>query len=302
MTILNCSVVCRDWLPACRLRLFRQIVLNGADQYDRFYTAVICTPSMQPWLSHIHQITMFDVEDEDSEDEEDQPTQTSRIVTDRGRRTQRFVHAFANRLPILQSLRLSHANWIAFPPHPSAWRTFSSFPALRHLELEQCKLPSLGVLCRMLVALPILKRLVLRDVEWPPTRHILTYTSGTHRTYPALVHLSVKQDMNECMVDFLTWLTLTPTKNSIKVLDLHPGSTPWSDSCVNVLQILGPSLMSFERPKLSAGTRAHYCSTLSDLHTNYVCIVQISSESPSLTWSICGVSGSNLIQRTLGRT
>lgn len=40
-TLLACALVCRDWVPASRHHLFRQISLCGKVNYDRFVHGVL---------------------------------------------------------------------------------------------------------------------------------------------------------------------------------------------------------------------------------------------------------------------
>ena len=49
-TLCNCALVCRNWLPASRFYLFRQIRFGTDLQCDLFVSRVLHADNMRPWL------------------------------------------------------------------------------------------------------------------------------------------------------------------------------------------------------------------------------------------------------------
>ncbi|KAI0737648.1 hypothetical protein C8Q80DRAFT_1295147 [Daedaleopsis nitida] len=235
-TVLNCARVCSDWLPASRLRLFSNPIRLDPHQYDLFVTTILRSDSvyMHQWLGYIADLTVSDVPG---------------TAASQAKRTQRMIHDFAGRLPSLQSLSLYESDWKRLPPHPSAFATLSTFPALRTLHLSSCALPSFSVLRSILTASPRLAVLELWEVNWPPVRHATPFAT---RAAPAIATLEVVGLPRNCLDSLCAWLALTPTARSIHEVSLHAVGGPWPPGAVQFLRASARSIQSLARPTLSA--------------------------------------------------
>ncbi|KAI0737632.1 hypothetical protein C8Q80DRAFT_1276374 [Daedaleopsis nitida] len=224
--LYNCALVCRSWLAASRLRLFSSIFLT-ARRYELFHHTLCSSASMQPWLGHVFEIVIRD---------------GHAGVHNSERRSQRLIHDFAGQLPGLRALTLRSCDWKRRPPHPSAFRMLSAFPALRTLVLHSCMFPTFRSLCHMISSSPHLTTLRMSDVEWPPTpvhwhasAPVTTYTGS--RSRPALTHCTVSASGPPRIryEDFFRWLSTTPTTVSLVEFSCYEHGKAWSTSTVEFL-------------------------------------------------------------------
>lgn len=208
-TLLACTLVCSDWLPASRLHLFKKVKFcwYAVTSMDRFLAMDFRSQSMQLQLSR-----------------------TSEITFESGglRRTSpSLLHRLAGHFPNIERLTFKYAfDMISAPsqPHPSTFTIFSGFPALHTLILRDCTLPSFNALCRMITAVLRLATLDLDAVTWPqPKRLILPYRTAPRRR-PAIVTLKMRLQDTERQSDLFQWLCTTSTTRSMKHLLLRDNS------------------------------------------------------------------------------
>ncbi|KAI0742321.1 hypothetical protein C8Q80DRAFT_1187553 [Daedaleopsis nitida] len=231
-TILNCALVCRNWLPAARLCLFTSYVeLNTPRRYDLFKVHVLCSASMKPWLEYMQSLH---VENDGTA----------------GWRMQQFILDIAGRLPNLQILHISRFDWVTPPPHPSTYRTFSSIHAIQELKLYKVKFPTFGALRCMLTSLPQLSVLALQRSEWPPTPTQHMFASGLCHKQLAIVHLTV-DDRYYCSAELFRWLAITETKHSIQALILSCDGRAWPESWIDFITVTAHLVTELYTPNLT---------------------------------------------------
>ncbi|KAI0757773.1 hypothetical protein C8Q80DRAFT_120998 [Daedaleopsis nitida] len=249
-TLLSCSLVCHNWVPASRFHLFNWVSI-GPTKYDVFVDMVLHSESMHLWLAHVY---VFSLDDGDAggaagdsqEERNDSPT-PSREVGGPRTGTQRFVHDFAGHLPNLLELWLSHADWTRHSPHPSAYILFGCFTSVRRLVLEHCHFPSFAGVRRMLTALPRLDDLRLSNVEWPHTECAAAVPA--HPARPSLVVLMMHASSPKgCTTCLLAWLASTPTKGSMREVEFYDDA--WTEWHFEFLRAVAGALTSLEEPTL----------------------------------------------------
>ena len=229
--LLNCALVCRDWLPASRHVLFSAVELGGPAAWDSFVHQVVYADEGRPWLTCIHSFTFRD--------------QWYRYGPG-GRgllpesismwKGQHVVPILAGHLPNLEHLCLC-VDWVRRQPHPSTFGMFAQFPSLRELNLSSCHFPSFSAFRRVIVSLPALKDLACMEVHWKsaPQPSIL----AVQTRQPTLEILRISLPCRCCTLAFLEWLTHTPTRSSLVELDLHPG---WSIPSQHQISLIGRNL------------------------------------------------------------
>lgn len=216
-TLRNCTLVCRDWLPASRHALFSAVVLTTSAAWDSFLLWVVNAQEGRPWLASIHRLEFIDkgsryYPQSDGKDTSSEPTSAWR--------GQYVIPVLAGHLPNLKYLSLS-IDWIRCPPHPTTFGMFSQFKSVCELQLLSCRFPSFSTFRRVLVSLPALKSLVCMDVDWShaPQPSILVIPSKR----PALESLRISLPCRSCTLAVLEWLIHTPTRSTLVALELHPG-------------------------------------------------------------------------------
>nr|VWP02230.1 Peroxisomal biogenesis factor 6 (ClaPEX6) (Peroxin-6) [Ganoderma boninense] len=217
-TLLNCTLVCRDWLPASRHALFSCVVLNSPAAWDSFLRCVVNAEGGRPWLASIRQLEFnTDKWRTIHNDGEDVPAQP--ISEWRG---QYIIPVLAGQLPNLEVLWLT-VNWERCQPHPSTFGMFSQFTSLHELYLVDCSFPSFCTFRRILASLPALKALGCHSVHWPsvPQPSILVLPSRC----PALQSFNMSGICLSCTLALLEWLIHTPTRSTLASFSLnYPGS------------------------------------------------------------------------------
>ena len=230
-TLLSCTLVSRDWLPASRHLLFSEVVLTRPTVWDSFVRWVVDAEQGRPWLASIHHLTFKDKWYYSRSLGKDIPAEPIS-----GWRGQYVVPVLAGRLPNLGSLSLC-VDWAQCEPHPSTFGMFAQFPSLRELNLSSCHFPSFSAFRRVIVSLPALKDLACMEVHWKsaPQPSIL----AVQTRQPTLEILRISLPCRCCTLAFLEWLTHTPTRSSLVELDLHPG---WSIPSQHQISLIGRNL------------------------------------------------------------
>ncbi len=239
-TLLNCALVCRDWLPASRSQLLNFLDLTTNTAYDSFVENVLHSDRLEPCLASTESVWLTDPSEYD-----EPPTQGDAA---RGW-TYRFVHDFAGHLPNLESLTIEEADWTTGRPlHPRAHLALSRFSSLKQLSLSDCKLPSAQTMRRMVSTLSgSLEELELTNVTWPIARGETSATYATRVPGPALntLHLSCRRGDNDCLAPFLRWLSHTPTRSSLRDLSFRSTRTdvsPHANDYMAFVKTVAPRL------------------------------------------------------------
>lgn len=250
-TLRNCALVCRDWLPASRLQLFKLVSIDSEWNYTSFVENVLHTPALRGYLNSIEQVVLVDGE----------PLILSLSHAPVGDRQRvwahRFIYDFAGNLPRLEALTLEQVEWIKSPPHPTAHLATSRFSSVRRLTLINCMLPSTQMLRRMVSALSAsLIYLRLSNVRSPPARGgaSATYTYSTPGPALQTLHLECVapdvHDNTDCIPPLVGWLAHTSTLNSLRELSLqHVASgndlSPVHDiDCIHFFKLVAPALVT----------------------------------------------------------
>ena len=240
-TLCNCTLVCRDWLPASRHALFSDVELVGPAAWDSFRLWVLDTEEGQPWLSSIYYLTFKDRRRLNKGEEVPASEAAS------GWRGQCVLPVLAGRLPNLQYLSLT-VDWVQCPPHPATFGMFTRFTSLRVLRLVGCRFPSFIAFRRIIASLSALKDLMCMEVHWPsgPQPSVLSVPSR----HPALHSLYIFTPCGGCTLAILEWLIHTPTRSTL--VDLQVSTRRWQPSQhpISLLhrnldyyaQVFGPSL------------------------------------------------------------
>ena len=265
-TLLQCALVCRDWLPTSRSQLLNFVDLTSARAYNSIVDNVLQSSRMRPYLVSTKSAWLEDP----SKHDEPSPQEGVRQPW-----THRFIHDFAGHLPNLESLTIENAHWTSCPPHPSAHLATSRFTSLTELSLSDCRLPSAHMLRRMVSALPFLNTLRLTKVSWSPARGGLPLSERGDADLvrgPALetFYLVCSRGDDDCLVPFLDWLSRTPTRTSLRNLSITSMRTDISpltnDACMAFVETVAPGLVELD---VSLGTY-----TPSQLHVQrYVRVV-----------------------------
>ncbi|PIL32830.1 hypothetical protein GSI_04947 [Ganoderma sinense ZZ0214-1] len=173
-TLLNCTLVCRDWLPVSRHTLFSYVHLKRPTAWDSFLRSVVNAEEGRPWLASILRLQVED--GWYSHYEGDKKIPAKPVSEWRG---QYVIPVLAGHLPNLELLSLS-VDWDRCQPHATTFGMFSQFTSLRELRLDSCRFPSFCTFRRILVSLPALKTLRCSAVHWPsaPQPSILAIPSG----------------------------------------------------------------------------------------------------------------------------
>ena len=217
-TLCNCTLVCRDWLPASRHALFSDVVLARPSAWDSFLRWVVDAEAGRPWLESIHRLEFTDKWYGPQRDGKEKPSQ---LMSEW--RGQYFVSVLAGRLPNLRSLLLQ-VGWDRCPPHRMIFGMFSQFMSLRELQLLSCGFPSFSTFRRVVNSLPALKDLSCMNSHWPFSPQPSTVPIPSKR--PALESLRISLPCHSCMLAVLEWLIHTPTRSTLVVLELDPAWIP----------------------------------------------------------------------------
>ena len=169
-SLCNCALVCRDWLPASRHYLLKDIGLDSDRQYSLFVSNVVRSPKMSTWFPSTRQITLGAFpEDEKSLDGRDMQT-ASRLC----------LRELGGKFPKLEVLEIINLNWDTREcsvPRARMFITFGAFTSVQTLSLTETRFPSFGTMRCAIIALPSLIDLRIRDVTWPIQRSILPLRS-----------------------------------------------------------------------------------------------------------------------------
>ena len=248
--LLNCALVCRDWLPASQRVLFSAVELGGSEAWGSFVRWVVDADEGRPWLASIHSFTFKDQWYRYG------PASPRGLLPESISRWkgQHVVPILAGHLPNLEQLCLC-VDWARRQPHPSTFGMFARFTALRKMHFDSCNFPSFSAFRRVLVSLPALKDLGCEDVHWPSSPQPSILAIPTAR--PALEILRVSFPCHCCALAVLEWLIHTPTRSTLVQWDLDPHwpeeSSRHQISLPNrdldyYIQVFGPSVR-----------RAHLC-------------------------------------------
>ncbi|KAI0757751.1 hypothetical protein C8Q80DRAFT_119197 [Daedaleopsis nitida] len=249
-TFLACSLVCRDWLPASRRRLFETVHFSRHHLYDLFLTRILRSVTMRWWLSYVLNVKISDPWS---------PLGKEAPRLDE-RRTNRFIHEFAGRLPNLQELSFEDADWIIRPPHPSVSVVCRNFSSVRQLALFRCRFPSFGAFRSMLASFPHLEHLDIFAIAWPGAQ-LSPIPMAVHDGSPSLRTFRMSAGGPElCAIAITRWLALTRTARTVK--DVHLGKF-FASTYLAFLQAAAASLTTLGTPLLTGNIScdASHCTS-----------------------------------------
>ena len=242
-TLLSCCLVCSNWLPASRHRLFQKVVIDDPYTYDLLVSNVLHSDTLHPYLSSVLEV-FFDEYPHHRFKSDGQVilplNEPSKIIL--------FIQEFAGHMPNLTKLTLGSTKRLRCPPHPGALMAFSNFPSLRELTLVGCHFPYYHALRRALSALPSLTSLGLIRVSWPQPylRRSPMYNLDAHK--PLRMSLSslvmtwpTKIGNRRCAHQFVTWLSATSSPLTLRSLRLAITETGL-EAGQGYLRVFGPTL------------------------------------------------------------
>ena len=223
-TLLDCCLVCSQWLPASRHQLFQHIYIPRSQNYDLFVSRVLSQSSMRIYLSHVRTLDLAAFFEESS--------RPSSIP---------FAYAFVGHLPKLTSLWLAKGGVKKYLcRHPCTPLALSRFSSIQELRIDHNEFPSWGDVRRVLTSLPNLTVLSMdSDVRWSEPAVELSPLLASPSSRPRLVALSYTWD-HDCSagdtrraIQLLTWLASTSTGSSLRrlTLDLHLSKVTYADVC-----------------------------------------------------------------------
>lgn len=260
-SLCNCALVCHDWLPASRCRLFYRTCVRTARSYDLLITRIARNESMGLWLGWMHTFAV--------------DGRTSLVDSMRGlyRKahgqsflnsdpawTRRFILDLPSHTPNLTCLELFFVDWIEHSPHPATFRAFSQFSSVTTFAVHECRFPSFTAFRQAIVSLPSLTTLTLGNFIWPPEPEQSTWRLTCYQARPKLQTLIVTPQLPSSgtgMFALFPWILRTPTKHTLRHLVLCPGSAlsldpdPEHRNMTRFLEAVAPSLLSLRIDFLS---------------------------------------------------
>ena len=257
-TLRACTLVCRDWLPASRHRLFRHIEISKDVQYLCLVKHILQSETARQYLrstvsfSLWEEIPMPDVGEpknasveKTGEDSAIEPVPASRML----------LCDFAGHLPNLRALSIEFARWYLHLPLLREPLLLSTFPAIQTLHLGYCLFPNVAFLRRILASMAQLRCLELIFPSFaalaPATTSLYEPSIQSRRQLPELETLELLCDCEDSSLDpILAWLSAshTPDQSSIRQLIFQyplkdaPIPTTLRPSHADLLQTLAPGL------------------------------------------------------------
>ncbi|RPD75544.1 hypothetical protein L226DRAFT_47778 [Lentinus tigrinus ALCF2SS1-7] len=196
-TLAMCALVCRDWLPASRTKLFRDIVIDHSLSYALLVERVLHSETMSAYLSSVCSLTILG------------------YLGSVSSATRMFPIEFAGKLQGLRELTLRRMDWTVRVPC-AKWPLFlSQFRTITSLSLVGCRFSSFNDLRRMLTVLPLLSSLSIQDPSWS-TVSLEPFQQANLRSrawWPVLHKLYIKCALNRrydawrSTETLLKWLT-----------------------------------------------------------------------------------------------
>ncbi|RPD61398.1 hypothetical protein L227DRAFT_67699 [Lentinus tigrinus ALCF2SS1-6] len=207
-TLAMCALVCRDWLPRSRAKLFEYICIEDQRSYDLLVQRIARSETMVQYLTSV---TTLHIDD-------------SHVEHSLSSAVRLFFVEFTGKLPGLRDLLLDGIYWTHQRPSVKWPLLLSQFRTITSLRLWSCRFSSFNDVRRMLTALPLLSILDIAYLEWPAVSQLHLQTTPRSRTYwPELHTLYIEYSMTlwQCAETFLKWITPALGGSAVKELTFH---------------------------------------------------------------------------------
>lgn len=225
-TLRACALVSRNWLPASRHMLFRNVRVNSNAAYRGLVKNVLRSARMRQFLGST---VTLDIHDSDGKPPwQRYPIELSDMGIDRpwprphppDSRSRSFLCDLAGNLPNLEELRLYRCRWDTHLPSPAEPLLASRFPALTYLRLFECSLPSFSFFRRALASFPQLRSLYISSVTYPSDISSMMHLPTGSQMLPKLdtFDLSGWIPLGCEHGELVTWLSQTSSRSSLRTL------------------------------------------------------------------------------------
>ena len=219
-TLYQCTLVCRDWLPASRHHLFHYIVIHYDRQLDLLVSRIVRSDERRPWLLPTRTLSLH------GWTSELKCGQNGRVIQGLP------LLELAGHAARLECIDLRFLDWAVagFCPHPRTLAALHAFASVHTMRLYHCNLPSFDVFRRIVTALPKLSTLDWTKVEWPEAKSemelvLLARNFSKGFSSPALSslvfggHYHNKASIKSLQI-LLRWLSLTPSRSTLRTVKL----------------------------------------------------------------------------------
>ncbi|RPD69476.1 hypothetical protein L226DRAFT_526628 [Lentinus tigrinus ALCF2SS1-7] len=206
-TLTRCALVCRDWLPASRANLFKDIRITNGRSYALLVERVLHSEHMGQYLTSARSLCITD-------DREHSLSSGGRLS----------LVEFAGKLPGLRELHVTSMDWTQQRPSVKWPLLLAHFGTITSLTLHSCRFASFTDVRRLLTALPRLSALAIWRLRWPtvPQQLMHLHTAPRSRAcWPELHALRIDyddEDPPQCTQTLLRWITVALGGSAVREL------------------------------------------------------------------------------------
>lgn len=241
-TILDCALVCRDWVPFCRYKLFHTISLYNRSEFLGFRELLLDTPpSLEPFLKSVRELWILDTDAWLCYNN----TPALPSTEENHRKVRPWTHLLlaysVNRLTGLVLIIFQGVDWR--PPwfHDRYFSVYTQLLSVTQLALTNCLFDSVRQLQRLILAFPVLSQL------WLDNTKLKCSTTPAVKLYlrrPNLTFLNIRPH-GEVMAILCRWLVETQLVAGLSTLCFYPKNNAdgLQEAFEGLLQAIGSSLM-----------------------------------------------------------